>query len=282
MNYWVIKYSITIKVIQPYNLKKKMKTKHFALLLTALMAVCNIHAADISGRDIMQKVKNREDGDTRYSTIEMTLIKKSGQKRIRKLESWAMDIDKDTKKIMFFTYPGDVKGTGFLTWDYDDTNKNDDKWLYLPAMKKTRRISGKSSKTDYFMGSDFTYNDMSTRNVDEETHTFLREEILDGHKCWVIKSVPKDKDEIYSSRITWIRQDCLVSVKAEYYDKLNKLHRRFTASNIKIVQDIWTTGVMNMENVQTGHKTIIQIGNPKYNVKVEPTLFTVTKLEKGL
>ncbi|MCR5312256.1 MAG: outer membrane lipoprotein-sorting protein [Bacteroidaceae bacterium] len=259
-----------------------MKTKHFALLLTALMAVCNIHAADISGRDIMQKVKNREDGDTRYSTIEMTLIKKSGQKRIRKLESWAMDIDKDTKKIMFFTYPGDVKGTGFLTWDYDDTNKNDDKWLYLPAMKKTRRISGKSSKTDYFMGSDFTYNDMSTRNVDEETHTFLREEILDGHKCWVIKSVPKDKDEIYSSRITWIRQDCLVSVKAEYYDKLNKLHRRFTASNIKIVQDIWTTGVMNMENVQTGHKTIIQIGNPKYNVKVEPTLFTVTKLEKGL
>ena len=68
-----------------------------------------------------------------------------------------MDVGKDTKKIMFFTYPGDVKGTGFLTWDYDNPRKVDDKWLYLPAMKKTRRISGKSSKTDYFMGSDFEY-----------------------------------------------------------------------------------------------------------------------------
>ena len=77
---------------------------------------------------------------------------------------------------MFFTYPGDVNGTGFLTWDYDDMSKDDDKWLYLPAMKKTRRISGSSSKTDYFMGTDFTYNDMGSRNIDEDTHTLLREE----------------------------------------------------------------------------------------------------------
>ena len=129
-----------------------MKTKHFTLLLISMLAVCGAQAAGLSGRDIMQKVRNRADGDTRYATIEMTLIQKSGHKRVRKLESWAMDIGNDTKKIMFFTYPGDVKGTGFLTWDYDNTAKTDDKWLYLPAMKKTRRISGKSSKTDYFMG----------------------------------------------------------------------------------------------------------------------------------
>ena len=157
-----------------------MKTKHFTLLLIAILAVCGAQAAGLSGRDIMQKVRNRADGDTRYATIEMTLIQKSGHKRVRKLESWAMDIGNDTKKIMFFTYPGDVKGTGFLTWDYDNTAKVDDKWLYLPAMKKTRRISGKSSKTDYFMGSDFTYNDMSARSVDEEKHTLLREEMLGG------------------------------------------------------------------------------------------------------
>ena len=145
-----------------------MKTRNFTLLLIALLAIGSAQAAGLSGRDIMQKVKNRPDGDTRYATVEMTLIQRSGHKRIRKLESWAMDVGKDTKKIMFFTYPGDVKGTGFLTWDYDNPRKVDDKWLYLPAMKKTRRISGKSSKTDYFMGSDFTYNDMSMRNVDEK------------------------------------------------------------------------------------------------------------------
>ena len=171
-----------------------MKTRNFTLLLIALLAIGSAQAAGLSGRDIMQKVKNRPDGDTRYATVEMTLIQRSGHKRIRKLESWAMDVGKDTKKIMFFTYPGDVKGTGFLTWDYDNPRKVDDKWLYLPAMKKTRRISGKSSKTDYFMGSDFTYNDMSMRNVDEEKHQLLREENLGGHRCWVVQSIPNDKD----------------------------------------------------------------------------------------
>ena len=259
-----------------------MKTRHFILSLIALMTMSVAQAADLTGRDIMQKVKNRADGDTRYATVEMTLIQKSGHKRVRKIESWAMDEGKDTKKIMFFTYPGDVKGTGFLTWDYDNTAKVDDKWLYLPAMKKTRRISGKSSKTDYFMGSDFTYNDMSARSVDEEKHTLLREEMLGGQKCWVVESVPNDKDEIYTRRVTWVRQDCLMAVKAEYYDKLNKLHRRLTISNINKVQGFWTMHLMQMENVQTGHKTIIRMDNQKFNIKLSPNLFTVSQLEKGL
>lgn len=259
-----------------------MKTRHSTLSLIAMLAVCGTQAAELSGRDIMQKVRNRADGDTRSATIEMTLIQKSGHKRVRKLESWAMDVGSDTKKIMFFTYPGDVKGTGFLTWDYDNTAKVDDKWLYLPAMKKTRRISGKSSKTDYFMGSDFTYNDMSTRSVDEEKHQLLREETLGGYKCWVVQSVPNDKDEIYARRVTWVRQDCLMAVKAEYFDKLNKLHRRLTISNIEKVQGFWTMRLMQMENVQTGHKTIIRMDNQKFNVKVSPNLFTVSQLEKGL
>ena len=171
-----------------------MKTRHFILSLIALMTMSVAQAAGLTGRDIMQMVKNRADGDTRYATVEMTLIQKSGHKRVRKIESWAMDEGKDTKKIMFFTYPGDVKGTGFLTWDYDNTAKVDDKWLYLPAMKKTRRISGKSSKTDYF----------------------------------------------------------------------------------------WTMHHMQMENVQTGHKTIIRMDNQKFNIKLSPNLFTVSQLEKGL
>ncbi len=258
-----------------------MKTIHLILSLIATLAVCSTQAAGLSGRDVMLKVKNRPDGDTRYADIEMTLIQKSGHKRVRKLESWAIDVGKDTKRVMFFTYPGDVAGTGFLTWDYNDAGKTDDKWLYLPAMKKTRRISGKSSKTDYFMGSDFTYNDMSTRSVDEERHMLLREETVDGHQCWVVQSTPYDKDEIYSRRVTWIRQDCLLMVKVEFYDKLNKLHRRLTSSDIVQVQNFWTMCLMQMENVQTGHKTVIRMSNQKFNVKVSPNLFTVARLEKG-
>lgn len=256
--------------------------KYFFLTILAFLATFGARASELSGREIMQGVKERPDGETRYASIEMTLVRKNGHQRVRKLESWSMDIGKDSKKIMFFTYPGDVKGTGFLTWDYDDVSKADDKWLYLPAMKKTRRISGKSSKTDYFMGSDFTYDDMSARSVDEEKHELLREEMVGEYKCWVVNSVPYNKDEIYSRRVTWIRQDCFMLVRAEYYDKLDKLHRLLTVSEIEKIQGFWTTHLMHMENVQTGHKTIIRMDNQKFNPDISPNLFTVSSLEKGL
>lgn len=175
------------------------------IILTALFIVVATLANAQTGREIAQRVKDRPDGDTRYAEMQLTLVKKNGNQRERKMVSWAMDEGKDTKKIMFFTYPGDVKGTGFLTWDYDETGKDDDKWLYLPAMKKTRRISGASSKIDYFMGTDFTYDDMGGRNVDEDTHTLLREEMRDGHLCWVVESIPVDTREIYSRKVSWIR-----------------------------------------------------------------------------
>nr|MCR5003484.1 outer membrane lipoprotein-sorting protein [Bacteroidales bacterium] len=229
-----------------------------------------------------QKVKDRPDGDTRYAEMELTLQKKTGNSRMRKLQSWAVDEGKDSKKIMFFTYPGDVKGTGFLTWDYDQIGKDDDKWLYLPAMKKTRRISGSSSKTDYFMGTDFTYDDMGDRNVDEDEHTFLREEMRDGQKCWVVESKPKDTREIYSRKVMWIRQDCCITVYVEFYDKLDKLHRVLSVSDIKKVSGFWTSCQMVMKNVQTGHRTTILIKNPTYNEKVDKGMFTVSRLEKGL
>lgn len=96
----------------------------FLTLALALVAVA-LQAQQLSGRDIMKKIDERPDGDTRYAQMELTLVKKNGSKRERKVESWAMDIGKDTKKIMYFTYPGDVKGTGFLTWDYDRIGKEE-------------------------------------------------------------------------------------------------------------------------------------------------------------
>ena len=254
--------------------------KKYILIAAMLCAAAQMNAQ--TGRDIIQRVKDRPDGDTRYAEMQLTLVKKNGDKRERKMVSWAMDEGKDTKKIMFFTYPGDVKGTGFLTWDYDQAGKEDDKWLYLPAMKKTRRISGSSSKTDYFMGTDFTYDDMGGRSVDDDTHTLLREETRDGHKCWVVESVPKDPHEVYSRKVTWIRQDSDTGVYCEFYDKLNKLHRVMTVLDLQKVEGFWTVMKMEMKNVQSGHSTQIVVSEPKYDIKVDKSLFTVAKLEKGL
>jgi hypothetical protein len=254
--------------------------KKMLLMAALLLAAVKMDAQ--TGRDIVLRVKNRPDGNTRYAEMQLTLTKKNGNQRDRKMVSWAMDEGKDTKKIMFFTYPGDVKGTGFLTWDYDQAGKEDDKWLYLPAMKKTRRISGSSSKTDYFMGTDFTYDDMGGRSVAEDTHTLLREEMKDGHKCWVVESVPKDSREIYSRKVSWIRQDCDTAVDVEFYDKLNKLHRVMTVEDIQKVDGFWTVMKMKMTNVQSGHSTQIIVTGPKYDIEVDKSLFTVAKLEKGL
>ena len=254
--------------------------KKILMIAALLCAAAQMDAQ--TGRDIIQRVKDRPDGNTRYAEMQLTLVKKNGDKRERKMVSWGMDEGKDTKKIMFFTYPGDVKGTGFLTWDYDQAGKEDDKWLYLPAMKKTRRISGSSSKTDYFMGTDFTYDDMGGRSVDEDKHTLLREETRDGHKCWVVESVPNDSHEVYSRKVTWIRQDSDTGVYCEFYNKLGKLHRVMTVTDLQKVEGFWTVMKMEMKNVQSGHSTQITVSEPKYDIKVDKSLFTVAKLEKGL
>lgn len=262
--------------------KKINKIMKRTVILMAALLLAAATANAQTGREIVERVKNRPDGNTRYAEMQLTLVKKNGDKRERKMVSWAMDEGKDTKKIMFFTYPGDVKGTGFLTWDYDQTGKEDDKWLYLPAMKKTRRISGSSSKTDFFMGTDFTYDDMGGRGVDEDKHTLLREEQRDGHKCWVVESVPVDSREIYSRKVSWIRQDCATAVYVEFYDKLNKLHRVMTVQELRQVDGFWTIMKMEMKNVQSGHSTQIVVSEPKYDIPVDKSLFTVAKLEKGI
>jgi hypothetical protein len=256
-----------------------MKLKINIIIYTLAFVTASLSAQ--SGREIMQKAKDRPDGRDRYSEMTMTLISKKGKERIRKVKSYSMDIGKDKKTLMFFTYPGDVAGTGFLTWDYDQIGKDDDKWLYLPAMKKTRRISGSTARKDYFMGTDFTYDDMGSRNVDEDDHTLLKEESVDGQTCWVVESVSKDRRDIYSKKISWIRKDCLMGIKVEYYDRQGKLHRVLKVSDVKQVDGFWTSGKLHMTNVQVNHQTLLSIDAPKYNLGLSEDSFTVAKLEKG-
>lgn len=120
--------------------------------------------------------------------------------------------------ITFFESPPDVKGTGFLSWSYVDEDKDDDQWLYLPALRKVRRIAA-SNKGDSFMGSDFTYDDMGERKVEEDNHTLLKSENLKDTDCYVVESVPKKKGYIYSKKITWVYKANLIPIKVDYYDR---------------------------------------------------------------
>ncbi|AZO95957.1 outer membrane lipoprotein-sorting protein [Halocella sp. SP3-1] len=250
----------------------------FLLLILVLGTV--VQATELTGRDIMVKVDNRDDGDTRKAKMVMTLINKVGDKRIREVVSYQKDYGKDTKAIMIFESPGDVKGTGYLSWEYDDEDKEDNRWLYMPALRKIRRISG-SSNDDYFMGTDFTYDDMGDRNVDEDKHTLLREEELNGYQCWVIQSIPKEIDEgDYSKKISWIRQDIAMAIKTDYYNEYGLL-KTYQAKDIVEIDGIWTPKQRLMVNKQDEHQTIIDMTELKFNVAMDDNLFRTSMLKRG-
>jgi len=274
-------FGLEFKNQKKEDFKMKMLIIKLSILLFSLLSVEFALQKEFTGREIMQKADERPDGDTRKSLMTMELINKRGRKRVRSMLSYSKDFGEDKKTIMFFQEPADVKGTGFLTWDYNEDDKDDDRWLYLPAMKKNRRISGTSAKKEYFMGSDFTYDDMGNRDIEADNHKLLREETLNGHSCWVIESTPKETDEQYSKNIGWIRKDNFIAIKVEYYDKQGALMKVLEVDGVKKIDGFWTATSMTMNNLQREHKTIISIESMEYNMPLDDNLFTVNSLEKG-
>lgn len=260
-----------------------MLSKKIIIMISLLILISSLgwsQSKELTGRDIAIMVNERPDGNDRKNVTKMILINRRGKTRERTVLSISKDYGKDSKSIIFFQSPADVKGTGFLQYEYEDTLKEDDRWLYLPALKKVRRISG-SSKSDYFMGTDFTYDDMGDRSVDEDNHKLLHEEEIDSVKCWVLESIPKDKDYMYSKVVKWIRQDALIPVKVEFYDRQTNLLKILTISDIKKQDGFWTAFKMEMDNIQEKHKTILEIKDMHYDIGLKDNLFRVTTLERG-
>ncbi|MEH0020168.1 MAG: outer membrane lipoprotein-sorting protein [Desulfobacter sp.] len=248
-------------------------------LTFAVFSNTPVEATELSGRDIMVMVDDAPDGDDRKSRVEMVLINHRGKKRIRDMVSFVKDYGKDTKKLMAFKKPLDVKGTAFLSWEYDNPDKDDDKWLYMPALRKVRRISGESNN-DAFMGSDFTYDDMGDRSVDEDNHTLLGEEMVDGHLCWKIQSIPVKKETAYDKRTLWVRQDAHKTIKAEYLDAQG-LIKTFSVEDMKPHQGFWTIFKMKMENHRENHTTVMNMTNVAYDTGVSDRFFSVNTISRG-
>jgi len=255
------------------------------VILAILLVLANVASAkannkeNMTGRDVMVKVDNRDDGDTRQSTLKMVLINKAGESRVREIRSCQKDYGKDTKAMMTFIIPADVKGTGYLSWEFDDTETEDNRWLYMPALRKIRRISG-SSNDDYFMGSDFTYDDMGDRNVDEDDHKILGTELLEGQSCYKLESIPLDENENYRKKILWVRQDIFMIIKVEYYNEPGLL-KILQVTDIEKIDDVWMAKKMVMENFQENHKTILTFDNIVVNEPVEDNQFRPATLKRA-
>jgi len=258
---------------------KKIKLLAFVTAIGLAFAFTN--NTNQSARDIITKVYNRPTGDDMTSMLTMTLTNKSGKQRIRKIKQFTKDFGKVEKSIMFFTSPADVKNTSFMNWSYDDASKNDDMWIYLPALKKVKRISS-DSKSDYFMGSDFTYDDLGDRKVDDDTHSILREETIKGVKYWVIKSVSKDEDYMYSKTIAWIRQDNYIGLKKEFYDEDGDLLKILHVKKFEKISGFNIITSSEMENVQKNHKTSMKLSTVKINTGIAASQFSERMMMRGI
>ncbi|MCK5137098.1 MAG: outer membrane lipoprotein-sorting protein [Bacteroidales bacterium] len=234
----------------------------------------------LTGKQIIEKVYNRPAGDDQTSDLTMTLINKSGAQRVRKIKQFTKDLGDVEKSIMFFLSPADVKNTSFMSWSYD-SDQSDDQWIYLPALKKTKRISS-HSKNDYFMGSDFTYDDLGDRKLEADTHKLLREETMDGKECYVIESVSKDEDYMYFKTLVWVDKSNFLGVQKEFYDEDEDLLKILTIKEVEKISGIWVIINSEMKNVQKNHKTTIILSNIQINTGFAASKFTERMMMRGM
>ncbi len=259
-------------------------SKKIAILIVLVLSffVTQLFSGEkLTGLDIMKKVYNRPAPKEMEAELTMTLVNSNGGKRVRKIKQFIKDFGKVEKKIMFFLSPADVRNTSFMNWSYDDPKKDDDQWIYLPALKKVKRISS-DSKGDYFMGSDFTYDDLGDRNPEEDNHKILRTEKINGLECYVIESKPKDEDYMYSKTITWVVKDRWYGLKKVFYDEDGEHLKTLTLKKVENIKGYWIITNVEMKNVQKNHKTIMKLSNLKIDSGISSRMFTERMMKRGL
>ncbi len=258
---------------------KKRKLFGWVILITLLTGATA--QAQVTGLKIMENVYNRPTGDDIESQLTMTLINSRGDRREREIKQFIKDFGDQEKKIMFFTAPSDVRNTSFMSWSYTSEAKDDDQWIYLPALKKVKRISS-DSKSDSFMGSDFTYDDLGDRHPSEDSHKLLREETLKGEECYVVESIPLDEDSAYSRMVSWIIKDKWIGLKREYYDEDEELLKVLTVKSFDKIDGYWVLLHFEMHNVQKDHTTRMELADVTIDHGIADSTFTERMMKRGI
>lgn len=260
------------------------------LFLTAALAAAQTPAPapGPSGEEIIKKSKELlyriQD---QKNKVTLKLIEKDGAQRDivawRYWKNYNNQDGFDSKMVLFTDSPADSRGVAFLIWDYSAEGKPDDLWLYLPALRNTRRISSRD-QNDAFMGSDLTFGDMGQRRLDEDTHTMVGEEVFRAVPCFVVESVPREKESIYSKkRISVSKKDYTVQ-KVEYFDQNKRLLKVQTIDWQTLKEkdtDIFVWKQSNIENRQNHHRTIFEVSDLKLNLGLADGDFTERVLKAG-
>lgn len=260
---------------------KTEKRKLFGLVILITLLTGVTAQAQVTGLKVMENVYYRPTGKDIESQLTMTLINSRGDRRERKIKQFIKDFGDQEKKIMFFTAPADVRNTSFMSWSYTSGAKDDDQWIYLPALKKVKRISS-DSKSDSFMGSDFTYDDLGDRHPSEDSHKILRQETLKGEECYVVESIPLDEDSAYSRMVSWIIKDKWIGLKRDYYDEDEELLKVLTVKTFEKIDGYWVLLHFEMHNVQKDHTTRMELADVTIDRGIADSTFTERMMKRGI
>ncbi|WP_035238747.1 outer membrane lipoprotein-sorting protein [Desulfobacter vibrioformis] len=275
---------------------KKQKLNHLSrqglsILILLLLATSQALADDPEARKIMEQVDARDTGDNRIAQMQMTLTDRNGGQRVRKIKAFTKDKGPDTMSLMFFLSPADVNKTAFLNIDYDDPEHDDDQWLYLPALRKTKRIATKD-KSGSFMGSDLNYSDMSDRELTDFDYRFYekgREKVFGDVKTWAIWAIPKSdkviKETGYDKELLFIRQDNDVVIRSISWVENSPDLKYMVISKLDKIDGIWVATNMQItrkKGKRIIHKTDLTLDKVKFNQNLDQEMFSVRQMEKGL
>lgn len=255
--------------------------------LTLLLVVIGAQAKEkLSALQIMQAVEDRDDGDRVTQNMEMILIDRRGNQRKRTLSTFRMNVGKDTYSILFFLEPADVRDTAFLTWDYDAYDRDDDQWLYLPALRKTKRIAS-SDKSGSFMGSDFSYADMNSRPLEHYRFNIMKETVVRQNAVWQIEALPNEEEAErtgYRRSILFVRKDNFVVVRAVHWQAKGGITKYLDVKELQLLDGIWVTTQVHMtsrKGKEVRHRTILFNRDTRFNQPMQDDWFSMRQLEKG-
>lgn len=218
-------------------------------------------------------------GNDGKASVKMAVTGKQGPERRHEFNILRKDTTDggDQKYFLYFKKPPDVRRMTYMVHKHVDPGKDDDRWLFLPALSLVKRIAASDKRTS-FVGSDFLYEDVSGRSLEEDTHELI--ETTD--KLYVIKNVPKQPDTVeFGYYNVSIDRKTFVPMKMEFFDKEGKLYRIIESTKVETIQNFPTVVKSVVTNLQTGSKTVMEFNNIKYNIGLKDRLFTERYLQRA-
>ncbi|MCP4414592.1 MAG: outer membrane lipoprotein-sorting protein [Gammaproteobacteria bacterium] len=252
-------------------------------VLTSMLFFTSIQAgeAENKGLAISIESKSRDLGwkDTQ-AEMKMLLKNQHGETSVRQMRIKSMEQDNDgDKSLTIFDTPRDVQGTAFLSFSHPSAN--DEQWLYLPALKRVKRISSRN-KTGSFMGSEFSFEDLTSFEVEKYDYKYLKDEAVNGFDCFVVEQYPRDKYSGYKRRIVWIDKVEYRSHKVEFYDRKNSLLKTLSFSDYnQYLKKYWRAGKLDMVNHQSGKSTSLSWDNYQFQKGLDEKDFNKNALKRA-